>query len=305
MEGPDTFSSFPSLLCQENESSLNECGEAEWTINPNLCSDSESEEYIRELINREGSLGFNNRLSAGVCPVQSDESWWKSARLSAVKWIFNTRACFGFRFSTALLSLTYFDRFISKRSIDNGKLWAVRLLSVACLSLAAKMEESKSPALSQYQIDDFNFGSSVIQRMELMVLNTLNWKLLSITPFSYLHFFISKLCPQQPVSEATELILAIAEAVLAVSDSQLTIKMLDLKMIAISPIGSLNKEDVYSCYNLMREIKMGKSDTPKSVILASSMNSLDYASVTFGVGRKRRLTHNDSDEHRSLQKFFD
>lgn len=92
-------------------------------------------------------------------------------------------------------------------------MWAIRLLSVACLSLAAKMEELKVPSLPEFLLDDYNFDSKVIQRMELLVLSTLEWRMSSITPFDFLYFFIAKLCEKSPpsnmVPRTVEIILAI------------------------------------------------------------------------------------------------
>lgn len=98
--------------------------------------------------------------------------------------------------------------------LQGEKLWAIRLLSVACLSLAAKMEELKAPMLSEFPLQDYNFGSKAIQRMELLVLSTLEWRMCTISPFDFLHFFITKLCNESPptnvvVSTAVEIILAI------------------------------------------------------------------------------------------------
>ncbi|KAL5709135.1 hypothetical protein ACHQM5_019856 [Ranunculus cassubicifolius] len=39
--------------------------------------------------------------------------------------------------------------------------------------------------------DQFIFDSQTIQRMELLILGALEWRLRSITPFSFLHFFMS------------------------------------------------------------------------------------------------------------------
>lgn len=73
------------------------------------------------------------------------------------------------------------------------KSWVLRLLSIACLSLAAKIEECIVPLLSQYQSEECKFDSSTIQRMELLVLSTLEWRMSSVTPFAYLGYFLSKL----------------------------------------------------------------------------------------------------------------
>lgn len=95
-------------------------------------------------------------------------------------------------------------------------MWAIRLLSVACLSLAAKLEEGNAPMLSEFHVQDYEFESNVIQRMELLVLSALEWKMGSTTPFSYLNYFTNKFCggeSQQrfPASTAVELIVAITK----------------------------------------------------------------------------------------------
>ncbi|XP_059642865.1 cyclin-D5-1-like [Cornus florida] len=329
MERSETSLSLSSLLCSEDESCLIENKEPYYVIVNSPCSVSESEdEYIQMLIRRETSIESNNNLSIDVCPLSS-KSWLKCAREDAIKWILNTRAYFGFHFRTAYLSLTYFDEFLSRRSIDNGKIWSIGLLSVACLSLAAKMEECKVPALSHYHIDDYN--NDVIQRMELLVLNTLEWKMGSITPFAYLHYFITKFfghsSPKESISRAIQLIFAItkeislkdyrpsviaAAAVLAAcDDDQLTRQRVELKMAVVLSWTPLDKEHIHSCYNRMQEI-VGKSETPKSVIspnLLSTSSSwtdvLENSSITSAaaaVGCKRRLTYSNYDQHCPLKK---
>lgn len=138
-----------------------------------------------------------------------------------------------FHFQTAYLSVTYLDQFLTKRYIDVSsnydlpkcniclifhfinlinwlsisftlfvdsfdcmqaeKNWAIRLLSIACVSLAAKMEECNVPELSKFQLEDcYFFQGKVIQKMELLVLTTLDWNMSIITPFSFLSYFIKK-----------------------------------------------------------------------------------------------------------------
>ncbi|XP_016548114.1 cyclin-D1-1 isoform X2 [Capsicum annuum] len=73
--------------------------------------------------------------------------------------------------------------------------WPLQLLSVACLSLAAKMEEPLVPSLLDLQVEGakYIFEPKTIQRMEFLVLRILDWRLRSITPFSFLSFFAYKL----------------------------------------------------------------------------------------------------------------
>lgn len=75
--------------------------------------------------------------------------------------------------------------------------WAARLLAVACVSLAAKMEEYRAPALSEFRAgvgdDGYEFSCVCIRRMELLVLSTLDWRMAAVTPFDYLPCLSSRL----------------------------------------------------------------------------------------------------------------
>ncbi|KAK8954947.1 Cyclin-D6-1 [Platanthera zijinensis] len=95
--------------------------------------------------------------------------------------------------SLAYLAVNYVDRFLAKREIPREKTWIVRLLAISCLSLASKMKNiDLSPADLQSE-EGFIFDSQTIWRMELLVLSTLEWRMRSITPFSFLRFFLSYL----------------------------------------------------------------------------------------------------------------
>ncbi|KAI7727360.1 hypothetical protein M8C21_003506, partial [Ambrosia artemisiifolia] len=188
---PHTTFSLPNLMCEEDDSSSNQVKLK--IIQPR----SEDDHYIQSLIQRE-----TKSIDYGcLCNDDNSNNWFKCARLDTVNWIFSIREILGFNLSTAYLSLTYFDRFNSRRIIDSGKEWAIQLLGIACLSLAAKMEEQTVPLLSQFKAQGYTFESSVIQRMELLVLTTLEWKMCGITPFAYLHYFVSKICDECDCNE--------------------------------------------------------------------------------------------------------
>ncbi|KDP32069.1 hypothetical protein JCGZ_12530 [Jatropha curcas] len=182
------------------------------------------------------------------------------------------------------------------------------------------MEECRVPSLSEFPMEDYCFENKVIQRMELLVLNTLEWKMGSITPFSYLNYFISKICgesrPKETISRAVELILAVIKeinllehrpsviavaAVLAASDNQLTRQELDVKVKLISSTNFLENEHIFSCYIVMQEIEMGKLKTPKQAFSPNSINSCFTTSS--GTGSKRRLTYNDCDQNCPVKKI--
>ncbi|KAE8682799.1 Interferon-related developmental regulator family protein / IFRD protein family isoform 1 [Hibiscus syriacus] len=261
------------------------------------------EECLQMLFYREMSFGFKKSESLVLC------NYLKSARLEAITWILRARAAFGFRFQTAYLSMTYFDRFLSRKSIDSEKSWAMQLLSIACLSLAAKMEEMEVPALSEFQIEGCNFDTKTIQRMELLVLNTLEWKMSLVTPFAFLHFFIWEMCKSSPpdmkvithlilftikevnVMEHRPSVVAVA-AILRALNQRLTRKALEYTMNSVSFCGFLEIEGVFTCYNLMQKLEMREFDMQTSVNLPDlsptrATDAMVYSSTS---AKRRRLT---------------
>jgi cyclin D5, plant len=80
---------------------------------------------------------------------------------------------------------------------------------VACLALAAKLEEDWSPRLSEFRPDAHDFDSASILQMELLVLATLRWQMIAVTPFD----FISCLATRLRQDERRAIILRCVECV--------------------------------------------------------------------------------------------
>ncbi|KAK9670267.1 hypothetical protein RND81_13G190400 [Saponaria officinalis] len=204
--------------------------------------------YFTNLIQKE--LNFESILSSS----SNHPSWLIDSRFEAVKWILDTQNLLKYRNQTAYLSVSYLDLFLSIRCINEDKMWVIRLLSVACLSLAAKMEENNVASLSEYRVSDLGFDCRAVQKMELLVLSTFNWKMSLVTPFAFLRFFVKKLCDQtieldHLLSKSVELVMALlqeirpteyrpsviaATAVLAASDWQMTEETLMLKLTSVA-----------------------------------------------------------------------
>jgi cyclin D1/2/4 len=127
---------------------------------------------------------------------------------------------YNFSSVTAYLAVNYLDRFLSQYELPEGRDWMTQLLSVACLSIAAKMEETVVPQCLDLQIGEprFLFEVETIHRMELLVLTNLNWRMQAVTPFSYIDYFLRKLnsgnaAPRSWLLRSSELILRIAAGV--------------------------------------------------------------------------------------------
>ncbi|XP_009138263.1 cyclin-D3-1 [Brassica rapa] len=124
-----------------------------------------------------------------------DEVYLATDRKEAVGWILRVNARYGFSTLTAVLAITYLDKFICSYSLQRDKPWMLQLVSVACLSLAAKVEEVHIPLLLDFQVEEtkYVFEAKTIQRMELLLLSTLQWKMHLVTPLSFLDHIIRRL----------------------------------------------------------------------------------------------------------------
>ncbi|KAJ8638272.1 hypothetical protein MRB53_012539 [Persea americana] len=117
-----------------------------------------------------------------------------TARGNAVEWILKVHQHYRFHPVTACVSVNYLDRFLSSYSLPSGD-WVIHLLSIACLSLAVKMEETDVHLLLlDFQLFEprFVFDPHTIQRMELCVMAKLKWRLRAITPFDFVDCFARK-----------------------------------------------------------------------------------------------------------------
>eukprot|EP01018_Ginkgo_biloba_P005753 Gb_37608 [translate_table: standard] len=213
-----------------------------------------------------------------------------SIRQDAISWILKVHAYYNFGPLTAYLSINCLDRFLSSYQLPQGKAWMLQLLSVACLSLAAKMEETFVPLLLDLQVGDakFVFEARTIQRMELLVLSTLKWRLRSITPFSFLDHFVHKAGSNQPppralIARSIELILGTsrvidfldhrpsaiaAAAVMCASEEVTPLLAFDYKK-ALSCCVTVDKERIYRSYNVMQELLIDRLWTSKKRSSAS------------------------------------
>lgn len=117
------------------------------------------------------------------------------ARREAVEWMLKVIEHYSFSTLTAVLAVNYLDRFLFSFQFQQGKPWMTQLIAVACLSLAAKVEETQVPLLVDLQVDlsRYVFEAKTIKRMEILVLSTLQWKMNPVTPLSFLDYITRRL----------------------------------------------------------------------------------------------------------------
>ncbi|KAK7263186.1 hypothetical protein RJT34_30772 [Clitoria ternatea] len=147
----------------------------------------EDEELV-SLISKEGETHLCSRaLIVGGA--------FEGPRVEAVNWVSRVCGHYGFSALTTVLAVNYFDRFITSLTFQRDKPWMSQLVAVACLSLAAKTEETHVPLLLDLQVEEsrFVFEAKTIQRMELLVLSTLKWRMHPVTPISFFEHIVRRL----------------------------------------------------------------------------------------------------------------
>ncbi|KAL5705890.1 hypothetical protein ACHQM5_024122 [Ranunculus cassubicifolius] len=158
----------------------------------------QSEECISLMVEKEcNHLPKNDYLER----LQNGELHLIMARKEAIDWMRKVHSQYSFGPLSSYLSVNYLDRFLSNYNLPNDKDWVAQLLAVACLSLAAKMDESEVPLCVELQVGNgdqvgvsrFCFEGKTIQRMELLVLSTLKWRMQVVTPFSFIDYFLYRI----------------------------------------------------------------------------------------------------------------
>ncbi|KAJ1399642.1 Cyclin-like [Sesbania bispinosa] len=187
--------------------------------------------------------------------------------------------------------------------LKQEKAWPLQLLSVACLALAAKMEEIKVPLLLDLQVIEpgFVFKPKTVQRMELLVMASLKWRLRTITPFDFAYLFIAKLpCSASTLGDLDYIVSHVSDVIirtcLVMDFSEFppsTIAAAALLLVSNQNVGdqksgcihkNISIEMVQKCYNLMKQkqiIRRSEQFWPKNLQLLplSPTCVLDHAAM--------------------------
>ncbi|TQD89444.1 hypothetical protein C1H46_024979 [Malus baccata] len=148
-----------------------------------LCEEDKwEEEEDGEVVEQESS---NMCFVKHIKGMGTEDSLISTAHCDAVLWMLKVNAHYRFTALTIILAVNYFDRFISSFHFQRDKLWMVQLVAVTCLSLATKVEETEVPLLLDLQVEDTKYflEAKMIQRMDILVLSALQWRMHPITPF--------------------------------------------------------------------------------------------------------------------------
>lgn len=216
-----------------------------------------------------------------------------SIRRTALSLIAQAKFSYGLDPFLVYLSVNYVDRFLSKQEILDTRPWIPHILVVASLSLAAKMRNSNSSLLHTVlqREGDFVFDAQSVQRMEKIILALLQWRMRSITPFSFLQYFLSLLNIQDSTlsqslnTRASDIIFNVQHdlkllehkpSIIAASALLSAIQDLDpltfpSSKTTISSCEFVNRDALLECLDMMMPaITEGSPSIPRSEVAATS-----------------------------------
>ncbi|XP_074583325.1 cyclin-D3-2-like [Curcuma longa] len=218
---------FDHLYCQEESLEMEGGGAEEMAPVVSSREDYETESHVVSVV--EASVGVGEDWKEVLSLLADKESealpllvaegdggdlHLRRAREVEVEWVVLAAARHGFSAVTAVLAVSYFDRCFLPCAgrqplmrLQSDKPWMGRLAAVACLSLAAKVEETRVPLLLDLQVPPppaeaassaeeggFLFEPKTVRRMELLVLSSLGWKMNPVTALSFIHHLLPRLC---------------------------------------------------------------------------------------------------------------
>ncbi|XP_078432802.1 cyclin-D4-1-like [Wolffia australiana] len=305
------------LFCGEDNRAVLGLGEEDDVVGvlrgAQLSSQPQTEDCLELLVLRESHHlpreDYFSRLLSGVLDL--------SIRIDAIDWICKVHAHHGFGPLCLYLAVNYLDRFLSLYELP-GKAWMVQLLSVACLSLAAKMDETEVPLSLDLQVGEarFVFEAKTIQRMELLVLSTLQWRMQAITPFSFLDFFLrrsssGRLPAERSVFRSVGLVLKMIRGTEFLEFRPSEIAAAVAAEVAGSPVcGMIHLDDrrLQRCCELVRAMAMAEAErggaagsgnigsVPQSPIGVLDAACLSYKSDSNGHGGAPRPKRRKKDD---------
>ncbi|URE36948.1 Cyclin, N-terminal domain [Musa troglodytarum] len=223
--------------------------------------------------------------------------------------------------STAYLAVTYLDRFLTKRvtQVDEEqyaprlasfmlprtdpsfalflfqvkKPWFAVFLSLTCLSLASKMLDHGFSVDEFQATQPFQFMPETIERMQLLVLETLGWRMRSITPFAFLDYFLSSFPSTDPrqvqdlkdrasktlfQAQTEEILLGFKPSVIAASALHsaafdlFPAQFPDFESVVSSSLG-LDPERIRVCQELLRKVNTNRCDSAAAAAAAKNVAS--------------------------------
>ncbi|KAJ8537865.1 hypothetical protein K7X08_014405 [Anisodus acutangulus] len=240
----------------------------------------DTEDFVNKMLKKVEKIataGLNNRVSSRIIL----HGWLLQARNTAIDNIVRTGGPFMFRKITVYSAVIYVDRFLSIMTIENERFLVAKLLSTACLHLAADKWENFQVDLPEFAQFTNSFTRSIIN-MKNYVVNEFGGTKTCVTPISFTKYFVSRFCRDDSRKEYAKIktvevimstlgdvrlmslkpfILAAAATLLASNPKILTKTQIEHDINNVLPPNwIIPLDEVCSCYDRLLETNMHRLD---------------------------------------------
>lgn len=140
-------------------------------------------DFINNLLKKEEYYKANSNY------LSRHKSLLPNYRAILIEWLMELCEEFAFKRDTFHYAVNYIDRFLSK--IQDASKRSLQLIGVACLSIAAKLEEISIPKAEEYiKATENSYKESEFIAMEKYILKILKWDILPITINTWLNWYL-------------------------------------------------------------------------------------------------------------------
>ncbi|KAH6834338.1 hypothetical protein C2S53_012085 [Perilla frutescens var. hirtella] len=272
------------------------------------------DEELQSLFSRERETSLKSNITRF-------SSFLFLARKQAVEFIFSISSYHGFSASATILAVNFLDRFMFDyaNNFDKDKPWLMQLVAVASLSLAAKVEETHVPLLVDLQVEDakYLFEAKTIQRMELLILSALKWRMNSVTPLSFIDHIVRRLglkshvihleflrsCENLILSVISDSrllgyfpsVLATATMLHVVHQDECCANLIECENTMLDVL-KISKKEVDDCYGLILDVVSSRSNNNPSKRKKMEFNGSSGRVIIDDDAGTNSYTSNDSSE---------
>ncbi|KAG6417496.1 hypothetical protein SASPL_119677 [Salvia splendens] len=270
------------------------------------CEEEEEEETIPK-----SEITSNHNNNRPLFPFQYDSKWDdeelqfllrkdteqitppKSSRLSssarnqAVEFVLKIASHHKFSASAAVLAVNFVDRFLLSLEVDEKRPWLTQLVAVACLSIAAKVEETHVPLLVDLQVEDgkYLFEAKTIKRMELLILSALDWRMNPVTPLSFIDHFVRRLRVEKGFAIHLEFLASCEDTVISFVSDWRCVEYSAGVVASAAMLHVVNQEEycgyAVECETMMFELlHISKMEVEKCCMLISDIHSNDKKKIS-------------------------
>lgn len=154
-----------TLFCEEDHFDCSQNSFLSEEDEEDSCSSHQSlnfEPFLK--LFEQDSLLENEELKALLYKEEEKELYQQipslaKPRREVVQWMLKVIAYYSFSSLTAVLAVSYLDRFLNRFQPHSDKPWMFQLAAVTCLSVAAKVDETDVPLLLDLQVCEIQISN--------------------------------------------------------------------------------------------------------------------------------------------------